>query len=299
MQAILLLTHIVNDYVLSNYRKLKSELNPNEYDVIMIVNKYESELSDFNIPEDVKYVYQNKYHMQEFIDKGHDYRFNFEKMGHLFATNVPKLSLLGKYYNQDIRHENEQYNQTQNCNLALMHFFLYNETKYSYYWYMENDVYFLGDSSIFFNDITINFPSYDFLAQNMVHFYECPWFPIFSVNNNYKTVDKYRLLKSFNPLCRFSYQALECIWDSMENEHNNSHFEIVWATSCYENDLKVGAFDGMFSYQLPGFFNKYTNIYSFNGCYVKNSFLKPTAPVKILHPVKTREKANEVSAIYA
>ena len=294
MQAVLFLTHIINDYTLSNYRKLKSELNPNEYDVIMILNNYNSELSDFVVPQDVKYVYQNKTHMQEFIDKGYDFRFNYDELMKMFKNNICLMKYIGQYYEQNIRHENEEYNQTFNSNLTLMYFFLHNETKYTHYWYVEYDVFFKGNSSVFFDDMTQNFSDYDFLSQNILHFYEVPWFPLFSVNNDYTSIDKYRQLKSFDALCRFSYKALECIWDSM-NSGNRAHFEIVWPTSCYENDLDIGAFDGLFMYKLgDSYFNKYTNIYCFNGDSVDYGFVVPTSSTKIYHPVKDSTKANEI-----
>lgn len=294
MQAVLFLTHVINDYTLYNYRKLKSELNPNEYDVIMILNNYNSEFSDFDIPNDVKYIYQNKTHMQEFIDKGHDFRFNYDKLKEMFKTNVCEMRLIGHYYELEIKHENEEYNQTFNSNLALIHFFLHNETKYTHYWYVEYDVLFKGDSSVFFDDMTQNFSDYDFLSQNILHFYEVPWFPLFCINNKYTSIDKYRQLKSFDALCRFSHKALECIWDSM-NSGNNTHFEIMWPTSCYENDLEIGTFDGLFMYKLDdSYFNKYTNIYCFNGDSVNYNFIVPTSSTKIYHPVKDEEKANEI-----
>ena len=54
-QVVLLATHIINDFVLAKYRRLRKELDENKYDVVLLVNKNDD--SDYSVSKDVACFY--------------------------------------------------------------------------------------------------------------------------------------------------------------------------------------------------------------------------------------------------
>ena len=217
--AVLLSTHIVNDFVVRKYRKLYSDLNGNGYDVILLYNMEDENKLD--IPIDVE----------------------------CFTTNSESINDLGY----------EPIEETLlpgSCNFPVLRFFT-DRPSYKFYWFVEYDVEFTGDWLTLMNDCDENLADYDFLGCYVERFDEekngCwPWWHR-SNNVGYKLKD---CIKGFNPICRYSNKALAYI-DYYLKKGYSAHSEVLITTCLYHGGFKIGDFGGKGEFVSEGYENRY------------------------------------------
>ena len=196
-QAVLFLSHVIDEQVLQRFYKL-----------------YES--SHFNY--DVYLGLHNESNEEPVISYGQLYSFRLID----FATL--NYSPHGKtlYHNTNY----------------VMQKFRKDYPIYDYYWFVEYDVVFTGEWAFLF-DYYAN-KRYDFISSHIEFHNEtnnqwCWW--------NRTTwgetiLPKHRLLKSFNPICRYSSAALDFL-DKFLQQGVNGHFETIIATALYNYNYSL------------------------------------------------------------
>ena len=131
----------------------------------------------------------------------------------------------------------------------LLKFFKEN-SDYDYYWLVEDDVSFSGEWNIFFDSFLKN--NADFLSSFIETREENPnwfwWSYLKTANDN---VAKDKLLKSFNPICRLSHQALACIDEHLSNGWMGHH-EVLLPTLLYNKGFSIEDFGGTGSFVKEG-----------------------------------------------
>ncbi len=220
-QAVLFATHIVNNFVLESFRKIQNELCGDKYDVYMLLNSERKEDLECISPRNIPF----------------------------YLTSVRKLNALG-------------YKPILNTMLpGSSHFPLlafYNEyPTFSYYWFVEYDVYYTGTWSSLMGNCMKQFHDYDFISSHVEKYNKnrngnWTWW---SCRNNVG----YPLelcVKAFNPICRYSNRALEYI-DRFQKEGHWAHSEVIVTTCLFNAGFKIGDFGGTGDFVPEGNKNKY------------------------------------------
>ena len=217
--AILLSTHITDDFVLNKYRRLTKELDILTYDVILLVNKDE-DLSLDTMPQDIKCFYTDS-----------------DSIDALQYAPIEDTLLPGS------------------CHFPLLRFFLDNPF-YQHYWFIEYDVEFTGPWSVLMDDCHEHLADYDFLSCHVErwgrknHFW--PWWHL----NNRMGIPLQGCIKSFNPICRCSNRALH-ILDQYQKAGHSAHEEVIMATCFLRHGMKIGDLGGSGTFVPDGYMNKY------------------------------------------
>ena len=123
----------------------------------------------------------------------------------------------------------------------LLKFFKENQG-YDYYWLVEDDVRFSGEWKDFFGRFASC--TSDFLSSVIETKAENPtwyWWSCLKTGNEAIAVD--RLLRSFNPIYRFSSQALACIDDHLRKDWIGHH-EVLLPTLLYNKGFLLEDFGG-------------------------------------------------------
>lgn len=133
--------------------------------------------------------------------------------------------------------------------------FYFARNKYNYYWCIEDDVRFNGDWVDFFQ--AFDTYRHDFLSAHMETFNKNPgWFwwdtlthPVLKIYNNQK-------IRSFNPVYRLSYEALEFIHLMLVNKWMGHH-EVLLPTLLLLNNFSMLDFGGTGEFTPEAFTNKF------------------------------------------
>lgn len=169
-QSIVLLgSHFVNKLISERYKKLRTDLSPNGYDVIVMLNM--KRLADMNQWDFPTVVYSN------------------EQLNALGYNPICESVLPGS------------------CHFPLLAFYKEHPT-YQYYWLVEYDVFFTGLWSCLFDSFehnTSDFISCGLERYDESRNGSWPWWR----TRNDAGYPLEKCLKSFNPICRFSNRALE------------------------------------------------------------------------------------------
>lgn len=161
----------------------------------------------------------------------------------------------------------------------LLKFFKEN-LDYDYYWLVEDDVRFSGEWRTFFDSFAFN--SSDFLSSFIETKAENPnwyWWPW--LKTGAETICEEKLLKSFNPIYRLSYQALVCADECLKSGWMGHH-EILLPTLLYNKGFCIEDIGGDGSFVKPGSKNSFYDVASMG--------IKPVLPDSrknyLFHPVK-------------
>lgn len=199
-QSILFLTHLIDERVLRRFQHLYESAH-NQYDIYF---GWHCENTEAYIVPSINY--------------DHIYTFCFN-------------DLLSLNYSP---HGNSIYHNTN----YVMQKFRKDYPQYKYYWFVEYDVVFTGDWRILFDHYANK--SYDFISSH-IEFHDetnnqwCWWSRTFWGNVK---LPKHALLKSFNPICRYSDLALDFL-DQFLQKGVNGHFETIIATALYNYDYSI------------------------------------------------------------
>ncbi len=257
-EAVLLSTHIINDFVLDKYRRLRSDLSE-KYDVILLLNKDEEE--DIKIPEDIR----------------------------IFTTDCDSLNALE--YNPI-----EETLLPGSCHFPLLRFFI-DHPHYDNYWFVEYDVEFTGNWSVLMDDVTSNLSDYDFLSCYVERFNtdkngHWPWW----YRGNDVGYPLQQCIKGFNPICRCSYKALKCL-DIYQKEGHSAHSEVMITSCLFHHGMKIGDFGGNSEFVPDGYEDKFylANPEFTNGgtmryrpLYTMQEIEEYNVPNKLFHPIKNK-----------
>lgn len=216
--VVLLSTHFLNDHILKVYKKLALEIG-NKYDVCLLLNTNDKNTSE--IPSEVK----------AFVS-------DLDAINNLGYTPIRETLLPGS------------------CHFPLLCFYRKHHC-YKYYWFIEYDVYFSGNWSVLFNDCDMILNDYDFLSAQVAKYDSLTngnWLWWTSRNNSGFPLEK--SVKGFNPICRYSRKALECL-DRHLSKGYYAHSEVMITTCLYNNQLRIGDFGGQGKFVPTGWENKY------------------------------------------
>lgn len=205
-QVVLLATHFYDEeHILRKYERLKKELNPDVYDVVLLYNT-DDKREMFRIPEYVDVCI-----------------YDLHDINSLHYEPILEDMLPGS------------------CHFPVLKFYK-EHPYYSYYWFIEYDVDFTASWDKFMG--AFNDKDYDFISS-YVEKYDLQrnggWHWWNRYNNVGYPLEK--CVKAFNPVCRYSAGALEYI-DRYQSEGHSAHSELLITTCLYNAGFKVADFGG-------------------------------------------------------
>ena len=137
---------------------------------------------------------------------------------------------------------------------SLLHFFLQN-SPYEYYWYIENDVRFMGQWKTFFD--ACQPVKADMISAQLELYENRPgWRWWDSLIHPTKSIPHEKRVCSFNPIYRLSFRALAFIHQALLDRWMGHH-EVLLPTLLYNNNFSIVDFgaDGVFT--PPGFLHRF------------------------------------------
>lgn len=177
----------------------------------------------------------------------------------------------------------------------FLHLFFYlQHREYEKYWFIEYDVDFAGKWSHLFEDCRRNLSEYDFLSCHIERFDRCKngkwewWY-----DNNKVGVPYKECVKSFNPICRYSNRALDCLDQYLKQGHS-AHSEVMIATCLYHHGMKIGDIGGHGEFVPKGWEDKYylasegihNGTMRYRPVYTKEEIEEMQLKDKLFHPLK-------------
>lgn len=216
--VVLLSTHIVNDFVMKKYWKLYNELDKDRYDIVLLLNTDEE---GWNIPKDVM----------------------------CFVTTCDSINAL-------MYEPIEETLIPGSCHFPLLRFYVDN-ISYRFYWLIEYDVEFTGNWSSLMKECSDNLSDYDLLSCYVERYDEeknkfWPWW----YRSNNVGVSLKDCIKGFNPICRFSNDALAYI-DFYQKKGYSAHSEVMITTCLYHGGFRIGDFGGCGEFVPKGYENRF------------------------------------------
>lgn len=173
---------------------------------------------------------------------------------------------------------------------SLLGFFK-NYNQYSFYWYIEDDVYYNGEWSVFLDHFELDLKS-DLISSYVVNFEEQPgwswWGAIHYLRGSIPDEVKVR---SFNPIYRISNRALNFL-DQKLLRGWVGHHEVLIPTLLKLGRFEIKDFGGKGAYVPPGCTNKF---YRRDDASIVNDTMRYRPKIHIdeireqllYHPVKT------------
>lgn len=250
---ILILTHNDNQKIVTEYNNLKEQLG-DEYDIIIAYHQKETPPRIINT-------------INHFC----------------FTDELIKNIGLNCYYNT-LMFGNELH--------PLFNFAKIN-LNYKNYWYLEDDVRFSGNWSLFFNEFKNN--TADFLSCHIRWVKDFPNWPHSEIYNDTKNYNINQKIASFNPICRFSNKSMKYLISEMPKW--TGHHECLICTLLFNNGYAIEDFSGEGDFTPVNHIDKFYNntksinyevtnnpIYTFRWRDVFHSV--GDIPNKLYHPVK-------------
>lgn len=214
--AILLVAHFINETVVERYKKLRTELPHEKYDVIVLLNiDKDTNVEHWGIP---------------FIT------YSNEQLNALEYTPICETVLPGS------------------CHFTLLAFYKTHPT-YHYYWFVEYDVYFTG--SWFYLMEQFECVSCDFISCGLEKYDKeknGDWFWWYKSNEAGYSLEN--CIRSFNPICRYSSQALEYL-DNYLRQGHSAHSEVMISTALYNAGFTLEDLGGEGNFVTSSNINKF------------------------------------------
>ena len=211
--AILFHTHIISNYILSEFQNISNESEG---------------ISDAYLLCDDKNI--------DITQKLKNYRY--------FCINKEGLSDLNFPINNDEKRKSKiptkKVLQLSNYKLSILQFFLDNRD-YDYYWYIEYDVRYSGKWSQFFKHFNNN--DSDLLTSYLRYYKEEPNWSHWYLNHPDLTIPESERIRSFNPLMRISKKALTYLHESLMDGWIG-HLEVLIPTLLHQNGFEIEDFGG-------------------------------------------------------
>ena len=169
------------------------------------------------------------------------------------------------------------------CHFPLLKFYL-THPEYDYYWLIEDDVFFSGNWGVLFdyycNDTT------DMLSSRIMTLAESPqWDWWYSLNSGRDTIRKEDFVSAFNPICRLSKRALQCVHESHLNGWRG-HAEVVVSTILKYKGQSIKDIGGKGSFTPEG----KENLFYKDGTHSHIALaIQDIRPNTIYHPIKQKK----------
>lgn len=174
------------------------------------------------------------------------------------------------------------------CHFAILNFFLAHPD-YDYYWKIEDDVRFSGKWSTLLEHYSND--TSDMLSAYIKTPKEAPqWSWWTSLNTGGETVKEADVACAFNPVCRLSKRALQCVHESMLRGWRG-HAEVVASTILRHNGLSIKDIGGTGSFVPAGEENLF---------YTKDTHshlplrVQDVRPDTVYHPVKENVSSRQL-----
>ena len=215
---IIFVAHFVSEATMARYIRLCRELSDEDYDIVWALTA--SEGSDVKVPSGVSMA----------VLRPSDFRDL--QYTPIYGTLVPG-----------------------SCHFIPLYIFK-SQRYYRHYWFIEYDVEFTGDWSVLMDDCDTNLADYDFLSCHVARFGEDnkEWTWWHRGNNcGYPLTE---CVKGFNPICRYSVRALECL-DRHQRKGYSAHSEVMVTSCLYNHGMRIGDIGGTGEFTPQGYRNKY------------------------------------------
>lgn len=255
-EALLMTTHILNDEMYRRYRKMRSELPQDEYDVVLFVNNFNGDLDDEieNIPEDIMFYEQTKQRI-----------FDIESQGY-FCLHLPNNSYM--WYNM---------------HLITLDFYLNHKREYSHYTHMEYDVIFNGDSKMLFGALKEHASDVDFIASNMTTHNEDSEWMWYKFGNRIRYIGLPEVMSSLNAFMRISDRAMHHLESSYHTHFGAFHECMIVTMLLNAEQFTIGDLFTSERFNVDRISGVFVDYDSFNTDMTK----VPDEPDnKLYHPVK-------------
>lgn len=252
-QVVLLVSHFIDSNVISKYKRIREELNKENTDVFLLLNTEYK--NQFIVPKDIAC-----------------YSCDIDDLNSLEYESIEETILPGS------------------CHFTILKFSKDNP-QYSYYWFIEYDVEFTGTWSLLID--TFSGMKYDFISSHIEKYNDknSNWSWWHNSNNVGYPLEK--CVKGFNPICRYSFEALKYI-DKYQREGHSAHSEVMITTCLYNAGFTIADFGGKDEFVPEGFYNKFyidaegTNngTMRYRPLFTKPDIEKAMIPNKLFHPLK-------------
>lgn len=274
-QLVCYLTHKIDDFVLDQYRKLKTALNSDEYDVVMIFNSFKMSAEEIELPSEIDHFHiQDCEQLTTYKQQGFKFFMDF---------NSPKF----------LKPDMHKFFSGTYALFSYLDSIDYSE--YDFVYYMEFDVYYNGNIKEMFDDFATNLKDYDMLTSKIRTYFQSTnwWWFDNNVDADIRTNREWDIpleewKRSVNPLTRFSTKAIDLLFKHYKTGPVK-FFEFFWITVISFNGLKYGDFGGTGDYVIKGYENKYyRNISYVTAPQIR--FRQIREKNKLYHPVKEYDK---------
>lgn len=256
-RAVLFVSHFINESYLKRYLKLNKDLK-GQYDVYWLFQK-DNGISDIPL--------------------------------HQMNINVEGFTI------DDLNNLN--YNPVYECFFGSEHFldlyFTQRHPEYEYIWSIEYDVVFSGNWRVLFD--SFNYNNADLLSSHIAHYCESNknwlWWSSLSFNSKDLLPSK-KWVKSYNPIHRYSRQALQFLDVYLQREGNSGFSEALVATILYNNGFVLEDFGGTGEFVSSGNHNRFyiqregihQGTMRWRPDYLLSDINKKSISNKLFHPVK-------------
>jgi hypothetical protein len=253
--AILFLSHLANDKILEEYRKIsEATRNTAKSYFLLHVKKqgaFFTEKNEDNIyrfTDDISKALQHFHTAKSFAFQ----HFRITKSFFPYSVHFP-----------------------------LLHFFIQN-SNYDYYWLVEYDVRFSGDWKFFFE--SFQQVEADFLTCRIRSYFDEPkWYWWRCIGHPEKFISLEKRLSSFNPIYRISKSALIHLHQS-HRDGWYGHYEVLIPTLLYNSGFKLAGIGGNGKFVQSSERNKFYTGKTFRWRPVMKKI--GTEINKLYHPIK-------------
>ena len=253
--AVLFVSHLMDDDTMARYRRLRRELPSDKYDVVWLMTL--SEGADVDCPRDIALVTIRPHKLRA--------------LGYvpIESTLVPG-----------------------SCHFLPLRFFL-DHPGYAHYWNIEYDVEFTGNWLTFLHDCDTHFHDYGLLACHVERYGSDNHDWIWWHRSNHCGYPLEACVKAFLPICRYSHAALACLDRYLKAGHA-AHAEVMVPTCLYHHGMEIADTGGNGPFTPNGFRDKYyvggtgvnNGTMRWRPAFTKEEVLKSNLRHALFHPIK-------------
>lgn len=250
-EVVLLVTQTYSPFIERKFIRLLRELDCSKYDVLLLMNP--SNKNNLCIPTGIPYA---AYDMNDIATLGY--------------IQIANTLLPGS------------------CHFLLLKFYLDNPV-YKYYWFIEYDMEYIGNWSDLLMTCSKELNQYDFLGCDIERYDlqlngDWAWWKM----RNKVGYPLKKCVKGFNPICRYSKCALECL-DLYLKKGFWAHSEVLITTYLHNAGCKIGDFGGTGEFVQNGFENRFyipKKTIRYRPLYTKPEIESMDLQGKLFHPLK-------------
>ena len=253
--VILLMSDHYDAVVESRYDQLLKNITGTNLELLLLIN--ENEIGEVAVPSNIK----------------------------VFRTTPERINCLGYEPIQETLIPGS-------CHFPILYFYK-NNPLYHHYWLIEYDVFFNGNWKLLFENETILLSQADFVSCFIEKYNpnnaDWTWWTLHN-NSGFKLLSS---SKSFNPICRFSNEALKLL-DTYLKQGHSAHSEVMIVSCMASHNLKMLDMGGIGPFTPKELINKFYVQYPginngtmrWRPCYDRQEIDRMHLPDKLFHPLK-------------